>query len=97
MLVAVGGVLRQTLTDDELQLHRHAAANSRQRLGLLADDLVRQRLLIFALERPRPGNHLVENAAHGPDIGPMIDLLALQLLRAHVGRRPDRLVALGQP
>ena len=33
----------------------------------------------------RPGEHLVQHAAEGPDIGPLVDDLAARLLRAHVG------------
>ena len=35
------------------------------------------------------GEHLVEHAAEGPDVGPLVDHLAARLLRAHIGRRAE--------
>src|SRR5207249_7109967 len=51
--------------------------------------------------RPREGRlapqHLVEHTAEGVEIGPVIELfVACRLLRAHVGRGPEREAGLGQ-
>ena len=46
-------------------------------------------------ERPRAGEHLVEEAAERPDVGTAIDQLASCLLRAHVGGRAENQAGLG--
>jgi hypothetical protein len=38
-------------------------------------------------ERPGPGQHLLQDTAERPDVGPVIDGLAARLLRAHVRGR----------
>jgi len=41
------------------------------------------------------GDHLVEHDAERPDVGPLVDRLALGLFRRHVGRRAEDHAHLG--
>lgn len=43
---------------------------------------------VFGIERPHPGQHLIQNNAEGPDVGALVYALAFGLLWAHVRRCP---------
>ena len=74
----------QTLADDRVQFSRNIRAQAVQRLGFLVQDGIDDRLLVFALEREFPREHLVEHHAQRPDVGAWIDFLAQGLLGRHV-------------
>ena len=95
-LIPIRRILRQALVDEELQLSRHACANARERVRFFVNDLVEQRLVVQALERPLTADHLVEHAPKRPNVGAVIDPRALGLLRAHVGNSTQRRVELRQ-
>ena len=82
---AIFTVFGQALADDELEFHRHARPHAGQRLGLLMDDLVQQCLVVLALERPLPADHLVQHDAQRPEVGATVGLLSHCLFRRHVG------------
>ncbi len=45
--------------------------------------------VVSPAERQAPGQHLVQHAAEGPDVGALVHGPAARLFRTHVGRRPD--------
>ena len=46
-------------------------------------------VVLSPVERVSAGEHLVEDDAEGPDVGALVDGLALRLLRRHVGGGAD--------
>ena len=95
-LIALLGFLRQALVDDALELDRDSRAQARDRVGLLVEYRVENRLLVKAFERQTTGRHLIEHHAEGPDIGAMVGLVAQRLLGRHVGRGADGCALAGQ-
>jgi hypothetical protein len=59
------------------------------RLRLVTKDGADRGCRTLPLERPLAGGHLVKDDAQAEDVGPLIDRLALGLLRRHVGRGSD--------
>src|ERR1035437_501363 len=55
------------------------------------------RVRVLKSERALAGEHFVEHAAGAEQVAARVDLLALQLLRRHVLKRPLDLALLGQP
>ena len=62
------------------------AAGKALPVGILQQDGRQRRRDVVAREGPAAGQHLVEHAAERPDVGALVDRLALGLLRRHVGR-----------
>src|SRR5580658_7307180 len=58
--------------------------------------LIHDRHVIAAGIRRHAGEHLVKHDAEGVDIGPLVDLLAQDLLRGHVLWRTDYVAGLGE-
>ncbi len=82
-------VLLQAAQDEPAQVRRDLRielAGIARRLALVLDPDRERRV---ALERDAPGRHLVEDDPERVEVGAGVDGLALDLLRAHVFRRPD--------
>ena len=88
--VAFRRILRERLSHDPLELHRHVAPARRDRLGLIVQNRMHHGRFVLPRERPLPRDHLVEHDAERPDVGPAIDLLPRRLLGRHVRHRAER-------
>ncbi len=95
--------LLQRSAYDVLDVEGNRRIELRQRRRLLTEDLIEHRRQRVAAERQRPGQHLVEHDAKGPEIDALIDGIAAQLLGRHVrdraehhARRGDQNVGLRQ-
>ena len=69
---------RRSATGVEAGKAPHSGSFNRTAASVVGD--------VVALEGPAAGQHLVEHAAERPDVGALVDRLALGLLRRHVGR-----------
>ena len=95
--VAVGPILGEAACDDVPHLGRDGL---RQRRVRQLDDPGQEGRVALGLEGEAAGQHLVEDDAQRPDVGPRIDAalaalaaLAQSLLGAHVGGRAEQLLA----
>ena len=88
-LVALARVFGQRFADDPVQLNGQAGAHTGERLGVLVEDRIEHRLVVFAAKRRQPADHLVEHDAEGPDVGAVVDFGAFGLLGRHVANRAD--------
>jgi hypothetical protein len=79
MLEPFVGPFGQRFHHDPLELDRHAGPKRRGWLGILVVDRIHHRLIVVALERPPPRDHLIQNGTERPDIRPVIHLLAPRL------------------
>ena len=81
-------ILRQAAEQKPPNRHRRRGRQRRPVRLALEDlrDRVRDRV---ARKRHAPGQHLVEHAAEGPDVGALVDRQAARLLGAHVGGGAD--------
>jgi hypothetical protein len=87
--VALRRVLRETAAEDRLEPRRQLGMEAPRRRRFVAQD-GRQRLGgARAPERRLAGQHLVERAAEGEEIGAGVERLPPHLLGRHVGRRPQ--------
>ena len=82
-------IFLQRTADDLVGLFRNIRIELGNRHCLGIDDLVDQRRRIGAAERQATGEHLVEHHAERIQVGLVIQRIALDLLRAHVGRGPQ--------
>ncbi len=82
-------ILRETGADDAVERGRHERLRERDRRRVFFHDRAEQTRLRFADERAPAGEHLVEDAAEGPDVGARVRLLALHHLRRHVLERSE--------
>ena len=83
--------------------HQHPVHGGRQRgigrggaRGIGLHHLVEHRVGVGALEGEPSSEHLVEHDAEGEEVGPVVDLLALDLLGRHVVGRAEELPLLGE-
>ena len=84
--VALGRLLREAALDDALDLRRDGG-ELREGGRLLDDDRVEELRLLALVERPTPGQHLVQHHADAPHVRRGPDVARTDLLRRHVGRR----------
>ncbi len=86
VLITIVRVLRETATDDALQIGRRGGIELRDQWRWFADDLVKRVDRVSAGERLMGGDCFKQNAAKGKDVRSMIDLfrLALRLFGRHV-------------
>ncbi len=63
---------------------------------MVVDDTMAHHRQVLALERLVAGQHLVEHHAQREEVGPVVHLLALDLLRRHVVGRAEELTLLGE-
>ena len=82
-LVALVPVLGQQLVQDPAEL-RIRTGRLGDPLRLTAEDARKRVVDIVAAERLSAGDHLVENAAQGEQVGALVHLFAADLLRRHV-------------
>ena len=54
------------------------------------------RLVVISPEGKLAGQHLIEDDAEGPDVGPLVEIAAPGLLGRHIGHSPQCRLALGQ-
>ncbi len=92
----LGDVLGQGPFEDADAAVRCSGREGREGLRVAVDDSVGQRVLVRAVERKRPGQHLVEDDAEGPDVGAGVDVLAAELFGRHVGDGADGPALAGQ-
>ena len=95
--VAVGRALRQRLEHDRLQVAGHPAVDQARGHGLAAADLLDQLGGAAAVERRPQRQQLVERGPQAVDVGPAVDRAGPRLLGAHVARRAQQAVVMGQP
>ena len=57
---------------------------------LLGHDVHHQRRVVLSSERPFVAHQFVEHHSYGPDVGTLVGVLALDLLRRHVAERADQ-------
>ena len=82
--------------DDRVHCHRQAgepAGDRRRRIAKVGEDHLD---VVLALEGHRAGEAVEQDAAERVDVGPSIDLPALDLLGGHVRDRADELVGGGE-
>src|ERR1051325_7711001 len=89
-------VLFQASLDDLFERPRQTLTQRPGRCRSFVDDGIADCRLMLAAKRKSPCGELVENNAKGKQVGPMIDLFALNLLGRHVRRRPDGASCPGQ-
>ena len=94
--IPVGGALGQRLEDDRFQVARDARVDRAGRHRLVLADLVDQLGGGLAVERRAQGQQLVEGRAQAVDVGPAVDRAGAGLLGAHVSRRAEQAVVVGQ-
>jgi hypothetical protein len=87
-LPAFPRVLRETAPDDPLQKRRGQRLKLRDRPWLGRHDRRDQAGPALALEGTLARHHLVQHCAEREDVCPGVRVLALQLLRGHVGVSP---------
>ena len=81
-LVALGGVLLEGPGEDRSSPGGRSSTYCSGRREVVVDDAVADHRQVLALERLVAGEHLVEHDAQREDVGAVVDLLALDLLRA---------------
>ena len=94
--VTVGGTLGQGLQDDGLEVPRDPPIDQPGRRGLAAADLIEQLGRGVAVERRPERQQLVERGPQAVDVGPPVDGPRARLLGAHVPRRAQQAVVMGQ-
>jgi elongation factor G len=96
VLVALVGDLGQGAVEDGDQpLRQRADVVLRRREGLV-DDAVGDHREVVAAEGLLAGQHLVEDDAQGEDVGPVVDVAPLDLLRRHVVGGAQELPVVGE-
>ena len=83
--VTAVAVLLEALADDALELGGNVVSRPREGLGSGVADLVDRLGGRVPDERKAADGQLVEDDAEAEEVGPVVDLLAERLLRAHVG------------
>ena len=78
--MAPAGFLGQGLRHRAGELRRHLRTDAVEPLGLAALDGGEDRGLVIPRERPPAGEHLVQQHAQRPEIGPAVHRLAARLL-----------------
>jgi hypothetical protein len=82
-------VLRQTRRDNLVQPQRRHRLQRGHRHRLVLQDRRNQTRLALAAEGPLAGGHLNYHRPEGEDVGPVVRLFPLQLLRGHVSQCPE--------
>ena len=95
-LVALLRVLHHRLHHDVLEVGGHLGDELADRDRVLVQDGVRDRDSLIADEGEPPGQELVHDDPEREEVRPAVHLLPGDLLRRHVGRRPQDGVALGE-
>ena len=83
-LEALVPVARQRPQDDAVELGGTVGIVQRGRRHLAHAHPFDRLQVVFALEQPPPGEHLVQHDAGGKDVDPPVDVVALGLLGRHV-------------
>jgi hypothetical protein len=86
----------QRLVDDVFQLGRNVAIEPDCRRRIRIQYGIEDQRSSFTMERQRSRCHFVQNRAEGKQVGAGIQLLALGLLRGHVGNCTERGTRAGQ-
>ncbi len=99
--VGAGGVailrrLREGPLENRIHLGRQGRIERRGRARILVQDAVDDRGDRVPLERPRAGQELVQHDAQREEIAASVEVAPLDLLRGHVGRRPEQDTGLGE-
>ena len=95
-LIAFFGIFGHHFVDDPAQQGGQVAADLFERLGLLLEVLDGDADGRFAAEGGRTAEHVIARHSQRIDVGPQVDLAAVDLLGAHVQRRPHRDAVLRQ-
>ena len=88
-LKSILGRLLQAAADDPAQVRRQPGLRLAQRRRLVLEDRRQELDRARPRERPLPRRHLVEHHAQREDVGPVVQRPARDLLRRHVGHRPQ--------
>jgi hypothetical protein len=72
VLVTLTGRLCEALTDNEFEFHWDTGTEAGDGVRVAVQDGLQKSILVFRIERPLAGEHLVEQNSQGPDIGSLI-------------------------
>ena len=94
---AIFAIGREATRDHRIELGRDAEPEAGQRLAVVAEDLGDDLRHRVAVEWARVADELVEDDAHRPDVGALVDVLGVgELLGRHVERRAHGRGRLGE-
>ena len=87
--MSFGRILLQQPEHKAFERRREIASMRRRQLGLIVKNRVRNRDLLIPTKWLSSGEHLVEHDTERPQVRTSVHVLAPDLLRRHIGHRPE--------